>query len=97
MNRRDLSTVFKDQGNDFDYIKLTFLNSFTVNTNPKSDNEVSSKNCVDELLYKNTNPRFNQSLPICSKITAGNTDFNYTNYGTIQVTDTTKVKTGNAG
>ena len=73
------------------------MDSFTVNTNPKTDNEVSSKNCVDELLNKNTNPRFNQSLQICLKLTAGNTDFNYTNYGRIQGTDTTKVKTVNAG
>ena len=41
-NRRDLSSVFNDQDNEFDKNKLTNLDSITVNRNPSSDNELSS-------------------------------------------------------
>ena len=37
-NRRDLSSVFNDQDNEFDNNKLTKLDSVTVNRNPTSDN-----------------------------------------------------------
>ena len=39
-NRRDLSIVFNDQGNEFDKNKLTNLYSITVNRNPNLDNEL---------------------------------------------------------
>ena len=42
-NRRDLSTVFNDQDEKFDYIKVTILDSVTVNRNPSLDNEVSKE------------------------------------------------------
>ena len=47
-NRTDLSSVFNDQDNEFDNNKLTNLDSFTVNKNPSSDNELSSKQYVDD-------------------------------------------------
>ena len=37
-NRRDLTSVFNDQDNDFDNNKLTNMESTTVNRNPSSDN-----------------------------------------------------------
>ena len=37
-NRRDLSSVFNDQDNEFDNNKLTNLDSVTVKINPSSDN-----------------------------------------------------------
>ena len=39
-NRRGLSSVFNDQDNEFDNIKLTNLDSITVNGDLISDNEV---------------------------------------------------------
>ena len=42
-NKRDLSSVFNDQDNEFDNNKLTNLDSVTVNRNPISDNELSNK------------------------------------------------------
>ena len=44
-NRRDLSSVFNDQDNEFDNSKLTNLDSVIVNREPFSDNEVSKKIC----------------------------------------------------
>ena len=44
-NRRDLSSVFIDQNNDFDKNKLNNLDSVTVNRDPSSDNEGSKKIC----------------------------------------------------
>ena len=41
--RRDLASVFNDQDNEFDFNKLTDLDSVTVNREPISDNELSSK------------------------------------------------------
>ena len=32
--KRDMSTVFNDQDNDFNYSKLTNLDSITLNRNP---------------------------------------------------------------
>ena len=51
-NRRDLSTVFNDQDNEFDSNKLTILDSITVNRYPTRDNELSNKNYVDDDLNK---------------------------------------------
>ena len=49
--RRDLSSVFIDQDNEFDNIKLTKLDSVTVNRNPSSDNEIVNKNYLDDELH----------------------------------------------
>ena len=49
-NRRDLSSVYNDQDNEFDNTKLTNLDSVSVNTNPSSDHElVNEKHLDDEL------------------------------------------------
>ena len=61
-NRRDLSTVFYDQDNEFQNNKLTILGSFTVNRNPIMDNEVSNEKYIDDGLYKNTILCFNETL-----------------------------------
>ena len=42
-NKRDLSSVFNDQDNEFDNNKLTNLDSVTVNRNPNLDNELAKK------------------------------------------------------
>ena len=60
-NRRDLSSVFNDQDNEFDNNTLTNLDSITVNRNPNLDNELSKK-YVDDELDKNT--LLNQTLEI---------------------------------
>ena len=41
--RRDLSSVFNGQDNEFDNIILTNLDIVTANRNPNSDNELSNK------------------------------------------------------
>ena len=45
-NRRDLSSVFNDQDNEFDKNKLTNSVSVNVNRNPFSDKELAMKNIL---------------------------------------------------
>ena len=58
-NKRDLSSVFKDQDNEFDNNKLTNIDSVTVNREPTSDNELANKKYVDESLGGGNILRFN--------------------------------------
>ena len=60
-NRRDLSSVFNDQGNKPDKNKLASLDSVTIIRNPSSDNEVSNKKYVDDSIGECTLLRFNQT------------------------------------
>ena len=41
-----MSTVFSDPDNEFDYNKLTNVDSVTVTRNPLVDHEVSDKNML---------------------------------------------------
>ena len=61
-NRRDLSSVFNDQDNDYNNNKLNNLDSVTVSRNPSSDKELANKKYIDDELDKNTVFRFNQTL-----------------------------------
>ena len=88
-NRRDLSSVFDDQDNEFDNNKLTNLDSIQVNRNPNLDNELSNKKYIDDELDKNTIVRFNQTLQNYLKVSVGNDTYNLTTYDKIQITDTT--------
>ena len=47
-NRRDLSSLFNERDNEFDNIKLTNLDSVSVNRDPCSDNELSKEKYVDD-------------------------------------------------
>ena len=96
-NRRDLSSVFNDQDNEFDKTKLTKLDSITVNRNPSSDNEVSNKKYVDDSIGEGTLLRFNQTLTNYLKNSVGNDTYNLTKYDKIQNTDTTNIKYSNTG
>ena len=49
-NRRDLSSVFNDQDNEFDNNKLTSLDSVSVKRNPNSDKELVNKRYLDDEL-----------------------------------------------
>ena len=91
-NRRDLSSEFNDQDNEFDNNKLTNLDSVTVNRNPSSDNELSSKNYVDDSIGEGTIVRFNQTLENYLKVSVGNDTYNLTKNDKIQITDTTEIK-----
>ena len=70
-NRRDLSSVFNDQDNEFHNIKLTNLDSVSVNRNPSSDNELANKKYIDDELDKNAVLRFNQTLQNYFKVSVG--------------------------
>ena len=96
-NRRDLSSVFNDQENDFDKNKLTNLDSVTVGRDPSSDNELSNEFYNDNELDRNTSLRFNQTLKNDLKVSVGNDNYNFTKYDKIQITVTTETKYPNTG
>ena len=96
-NRRDLSSVFNDQDNEFDNNKLTNLYSVTVNRNPTSDNEVSNKKYVEDSIGEGTILKFNQTLENYLKVSVGNDTYNLTKYDKIQITDTTEINFPNIG
>ena len=82
--RRDLTTVFNDQDNEFENNILTNLDSITVKRNPTLDNELSNKKYIDDELNKNTIVRFNQTLENYLKVSVGNDTYNLTKYNKIQ-------------
>ena len=96
-NKRDLSSVFNDQDNEFDNNKLTNLDSVTVNRDPNLDDELSNKKYVDDSIGEGTLLRFNQTLQNYLKISVGNVTYNLTKYDKIQIIDTTETKYPNIG
>ena len=91
-NRRNLSSVFIDQTNEFDNNKLANLDSVTVNRDPSSDNELANIKYIDDELDKNTILRFNQTLTNYLKISVGNDTYNLTKFDKMQITDTMEIK-----
>ena len=96
-DRRDLSSVFNDQDNEFDNNKLTNLDSIRVNRDPNLDNELSNKKYVDNSIGEGTLLRFNQTLENYLKVSVGNDTYNLTKYNKIQILDTTEIKYPNIG
>ena len=96
-DRRDLSSVFSDEDNEFDNNKLTKLDSITVNRDPNLDNELSNKKYVDDSIAEGTLLRFNQTLENYLKVSIGNDTYNLTKYNKIQIIDTTQTKFPNKG
>ena len=79
-NRRDLSSVFNHQDNEFDNNKLANLDSVSVNRNPNLDNELFNKKHLDDELDKNTVLRFNQTLQNYLIVSVGSDTYNLTKY-----------------
>ena len=77
--RRDLSTVFKDQGNDLNDNKLLNWNSITVNGIPSSDNELANTKYVDDSIGGD-NLGSNRTLEKYSKFSIENDTYNLTKY-----------------
>ena len=96
-DKRDLSSVFNDQDNEFDNNKLTNLDSITVNRDPNLDNELSNKKYVDDSIAEGTIVRFNQTLENYLKVSVGDDIYYLTKYDKIQITDTTEMRYPNIG
>ena len=105
-SRRDFSIDFfdesidlveNDQHIDLNDKKLTSLDSITINRDPTSDSDVSTKKHIDDQLDKNTILRFHRTLQNYLKVTVGNDTHNLTKYNKIQLTDTTINKFVNTG
>ena len=60
------------QDNDFNDDKLITLNSITVNRNPFLNNELASKEYVEDTIGEITVLRFNQLLELYLKVSAAN-------------------------
>ena len=71
-SRRDLWTVFEDQGHEFDKNEVTNLDSLTFDRNPLLDEKASSKIYNNDELDKKTILKFNQTLEIYLKVSVGN-------------------------
>ena len=71
-NRRDLSSVFNDQDNEFDNNKLTNLDSITVNRNPSSNNDLANKKYVDDSMGGGNILRYDPTLQTHLKVSVGN-------------------------
>ena len=83
--------VKNNQDNDLNDKKLTILNSVQVNRIPVLDNEIASKEYIDNESDKNTILRFNQTLQIYLAVSVGNDTYDLTKYDKIQITDTTHI------
>ena len=77
-NRRDLSSIFNDQGSEFDNNKLTILDSITVNRDPTSDNEPANKKYVDDSIGQGNVLRFNRTLQNYLEVSVENDAYNLT-------------------
>ena len=66
-NRRDITTVFDDQDNDFDNNKLTNLAFVTINRAPIVDNDLATENYVDDSIRDGKILKFNKRLENISK------------------------------
>ena len=95
-NRRDISSVFNDQDNQFDNNKLTSLDGITVNRNPSSDNDLANMKYIHDELDKNTVLRLNQTLQNYLKVSVGSHVYILTKSDGIQITDTTVNKYPNS-
>ena len=95
-NRRDSSSVFNDQDNEFDKILIN-LDSITVIRDPSSDNELANKRYIDDSIGEATIVRLNQTLANYLKVSVGNDTYNLTKYDKIQITDTTIIIYPNTG
>ena len=86
-SRRDLGIDFFDESNDLvknnqdkdlNDIKLTNLDSITINRDPTSDNEVSNKRYINNEIDKNTIVRFNQTIQNYLQVSIGNSMYKVT-------------------
>ena len=71
-SRRDLSSLYNNQDDEFDNNEWTNLNSITVNRNPSLDHDLAMKKYIDDEWDKNTVLRFMQTLDKYLKVSNGN-------------------------
>ena len=105
-SKRDVGLGFYDESNDlvknnqdidFDNIKLTNLDSVTINRDPSADNELANKKYIDDQLDKITIVRLNQTLKIYLKGSVGKDTYSLSKYDKTPITDTTIIKAPNTG
>ena len=96
-DKREWSSVFNDQDNEFNKNELTNLDNVTNNRNSSSVIEISIKYYVDDSIGDGTLLRFYQTLQNYLNVSVRNESFNLTNYNKIQFLDTTEIKFPNIG
>ena len=90
--RRDLSSVFNDQDNEFDNNIIPNLDSVVVNRIPSSDKELSNKKYVDDSIGEGNVLRFNQTFEDFLEVSVGNDTNNLAKTDRIQMTDTASIR-----
>ena len=96
-NRRDLSSVFNDQDNEFDNNTLINLYSVIVNREPISDDDLTTKKYTDDSIGEGTMLRFNKTLENYLKVSVGNDTYNLTKYNKLQIINMTEINSPNIG
>ena len=81
--------------NVFNENKKINLDSIVVNRDPSSDNELSTKNYIENELDKNTMSRFNQILGRYLEVSVGNDAFSLAEYDKRHLKDVTEVGSPN--
>ena len=64
--------VENNQDNNFNDIKLTNLDTITVDREPTSEYQLSTKKYIDDELNKNTSLKFSETLENNFKVSVGN-------------------------
>ena len=84
-NRRELSSVFNDQDNEFDNNNFKKLDSVSVNRDPSSDDELANKKYDDDSIGEGLLLRFNQTLKNYLNVSVGNDVSNVTKNDKIHI------------
>ena len=91
-NSHDLLTVIIIQDKELDNNRVTI-----IDRNPTIDNDLSTKNYVDDSMGKGSIFRYNQSIQKRFKVQIGNTEYNLTIPDRFYRTHTTRGKNPNRG
>ena len=94
--RRDMSSVFNDQNNEIDKIKLANHLKISIYRDLSSNEELANKKYVDDSL-EDTIFRLNWTLQNKIKVSVGDTTYNFSKKKKQEDIDTTKIKFPNQG
>ena len=89
--------MFIDQDLEFDNIKVTNLDSVSVNRDTNSDNELANTTYIKDSIGEGTIVRFNQTLENYLKVSVGNHIHHLTKFDKIHFADTKIFKYPNLG
>ena len=92
-----MSKVLNNQQKEFDNTQLTNLDFTQIIRSAPPDKETSNKKYIDDVLDKNTNLKFNQTLETYLKVSVGGTFHSLLKIDKIIITDTKIMRHFNVG